>query len=151
VATLRVREFQKPSARRRHRDMSDLMDDKLVATHDWRNWHLAKSPGRPGHGGGGGRGEAGPGQAPGHAGRGPMNQQIRQIQAVDGASAPQVCGRLILTAVMSARGGPSGFVRDRVLPFEQGLRALHDRDIDHLAGRWRMSPRPSAAACRRAS
>ena len=28
-------------------DMSDLMDDKLVATHDWRNWASCRIAGRP--------------------------------------------------------------------------------------------------------
>jgi hypothetical protein len=53
----------------------------------WRNWaHLAEPPGRPGHGGGEGAGEAGLGQAPGHAGRGADDQQdqTEQILAVDG-------------------------------------------------------------------
>src|SRR3981189_1291423 len=91
-------------------DMSDLMDDKLVATHDWRNWASCRIAGQAGHGGGEDGGEAGPGQAPGHAGRGADDQQEqadpgcrRRLQRRGSAAA--------LTAVMSAPGPGFGLLR----------------------------------------
>jgi hypothetical protein len=52
----------------------------------WRNWASCRTAGQAGHGGGEGAGEAGLGQAPGHAGRGADDQQdqTEQILAVDG-------------------------------------------------------------------